>query len=127
MVIHKTFADFVLFLFVHMAHADGDYHPSEEKAIMEKLHKLFPTEPDPVKKLKNAVAEYATIDKNDIKTLIHDTFHQFNHVKFSQKYKVYTDMFDIVHADGKLHEAEERALKQLKDIIDAGSEAAHYS
>ncbi len=127
MVIHKTFADFVLFLFIHMAHADGEYHPSEEKAIMEKLRKLFPTESDPRKKLKEAVAEYTSIDKHDIKTLIQDTFHQFSHVKFSQKYKVYTDMFDIVHADGKLHEAEERALKQLKDIIDAGSEAAHYS
>lgn len=123
MVIHDTFADFVLFLYIHMAHADGEYHQSEEDAIREKMHKLYPNEGSPNDKLKKALAQYKTIKAGDIRGLIHDTFIHFDHIKFSQKYKVYTDMFDIVHADGKVHEAEERALKELKEIIDAGSEA----
>lgn len=125
MVIHDTFADFVLFLYLHMAHADGEYHPSEEEAILAKLPKLFPNEPNPKEKLKQSLAQYKTVKPEEFKGLIHDTFHHFTQVKFSQKYKVYTDMFDIVHADGKVHEAEERALNELKDIIDAGSEATH--
>lgn len=122
MVIHNSFADFVLFLYIHMAHADGEYHPSEEEAILNKVPKLYPTEGDPVGKLKAAFASYKGVKHDDIKGIIHDTFHHFPHIKFSQKYKVYTDMFDIVHADGKVHEAEERALAELKEIIDAGSE-----
>lgn len=122
MVIHNNFADFVLFLYIHMAYADGDYHPAEEKAILEKIPKLYPSEGDPKAKLKSALSAYKEVNSKDTKELIHDTFLHFDQVKFSQKYKVYTDMFDIVHADGKIHEAEERALKELKDIIDAGAE-----
>jgi len=124
MVIHNKFADFVLFLYIHMAHADGEYHPSEERAILDKMHKLFPTEADPNKKLKNTVAEYRAVKPSELRNLITDTFLHFDQIKFSQKYKIYTDMFDIVHADGKVHEAEERALNELKEIIEAGSEAS---
>ena len=126
MVIHKTFADFVLFLYVHMAHSDGEYHSSEEKAILEKIPKLFPNEGDPKGKLHQAVLQYRGVKAHEIKKVIKETFNHFDHIKFAQKYKVYTDMYDIVHADGKIHEYEERALKELKDIIDAGSEASHH-
>ncbi|HRK54456.1 MAG TPA: TerB family tellurite resistance protein [Cyclobacteriaceae bacterium] len=122
MVIHNTFADFVLFLYIHMAHADGEYHPSEEEAILNKIPKLYPTEGDPVAKLKSALAAYKKLKSDDIKGIIHDSFPHFEHIKFSQKYKVYTDMFDIVHADGKVHDAEQRALAELKDIIHEGSQ-----
>ena len=125
MVIHKNFADFVLFLYIHMAHVDGEYHISEEEAILDKMQKLYPNEANPKQKLKDALDAYHQFDKNNFTALLHDTFFHFHHVKFAQKYKVYTDMFDIVHADGKLHEAEERALKELKRIIDMGAEAAH--
>lgn len=126
MVIHKTFADFVLFLYVHMAHADGEYHSTEERTILEKIPKLFPNEGDPKTKLHETVKQYRSVKAHELKALIHDTFFHFDSVKFSQKYKVYTDMYDIIHADGKVHEAEERALRELKEIIDTGSEAAHH-
>jgi len=109
-----------------MAHADGEYHASEEEAILNKVPKLYPNEGDPKSKLKSAMAEYKKVKPADLKNLIHDTFLHFDHIKFSQKYKVYTDMFDIVHADGKVHEAEERALKELKEIIEMGSEAGKH-
>ncbi len=127
MVIHETFADFVLFLYVHMAHADGEYHSEEERVILDKVPKLFPTEGDPKGKLNAALAAYKKVDSNQFKDIIHDTFKHFDQVKFSQKYKIYTDMFDIVHADGKVHEAEERALKELKDIIDVGADASRHA
>lgn len=124
MVIHNNFADFVLFLYIHMAHADGEYHPSEENVILNKIPKLYPNEGNPLAKLKAALSAYKEIKPTGIKEIIQDTFAHFDKVKFSQKYKVYTDMFDIVHADGKVHEAEERALRELKEIIDTGSEVS---
>ena len=57
-----------------------------------------------------------------VSRVIIDSFKHFNQVKFAQKYKVYTDMYDIVHADGKVDETETIALDALKKIIDIGAE-----
>jgi uncharacterized tellurite resistance protein B-like protein len=121
MVIHKTFADFVLFLYVHMAWSDGVYHPTEAQVILDKIPKLFPSESDPEQKLADAEKEYASTDKSKIATIIRATFKHFKEVKFTLKYKIYTDMYDIVHADGKVDAAEQAALHELKEIIEVGA------
>ncbi|MEI9921732.1 MAG: TerB family tellurite resistance protein [Bacteroidota bacterium] len=120
MVIHDSFADFVLFLYIHMAYADGVYHPAEKDVIADRIPKLFPAETDVTAKLAKAEKQYTSVDKSQIDTIIKDTFKHFNSIKFAQKYKVYTDMYDIIHADGKVEESETRALNQLKDIIEMG-------
>jgi uncharacterized tellurite resistance protein B-like protein len=121
MVIHQSFADFVLFLYVHMAHADGDLHVTEVKVIREKMTKLYPGE-DVDKKFAAALDEYNAFDKKNLNKLFHASFAHFNTVKFSQKYRVYGDMYDIIYADGKVLESETKALEELKDIIDINSE-----
>ena len=123
MVIHQSFAEFVLFLYIHMAYADGFFHPKEKELILEKMGKLFPGESDPVKKLDRAEKDYLHMDPDHVSLLIHESFKHFNQVKFAQKYKVYTDMYDIVNADGKIEESETAALDALKKIIDIGAEA----
>lgn len=124
MVIHNSFADFVLFLYVHMAHADGDLHITEVKVIKEKMAKIFPNE-DSDKKFTAALDEYNAFDKSKLNKLFHASFAHFNTVKFSQKYRVYGDMYDIIYADGKVEESEKRALDELKEIIDINSEVTH--
>lgn len=120
MVIHDSFADFVLFLYIHMAHADGVYHPAEKDVIAERIPRLFPGEADVIGKLAKAEKQYLSVDKSKIESIIKDTFKHFSNVKFAQKYKVYTDMYDIIHADGKVEESESKALNELKDIIEMG-------
>ena len=123
MVLHQNFADFVLFLYVHMSHVDGDYHPTEMDVIRTKMSKLYPKEIDYEKKLQEAVSQYKEFDKSKLHELFKDTFHQFSHVKSAQKYKIYKDMYDIINADGKIDESETKALETLKEIIDLGIEA----
>jgi uncharacterized tellurite resistance protein B-like protein len=120
MVIHDNFADFVLFLYIHMAYADGIYHPAEKEVIAERIPKLFPGETNVLARLATAEAQYNAVDKTKIEAIIKDTFKHFSSIKFAQKYKVYTDMYDIIHADGKVEESETLALNQLKDIIEMG-------
>jgi uncharacterized tellurite resistance protein B-like protein len=121
MVIHNSFADFVLFLYVHMAHADGDLHVTEVKVIKEKMGKLYPGE-DVDKKFTVALDEYNAFDKKNLSKLFHDSFAHFDTIKFAQKYRVYGDMYDIIYADGKVLESETKALEELRDIIDINSE-----
>jgi uncharacterized tellurite resistance protein B-like protein len=64
---------------------------------------------------------FASLNPDDLPTLIQESFRHFNEVKFTQRYKIYTDMYDIINADGKVDESETRALNALKSIIDAGS------
>ncbi len=124
MVIHNSFADFVLFLYVHMAHADGDLHVTEVKVIKEKMAKLYPGE-NVDKKFVSALDEYNAFDKKNLNKLFHATFAHFDTVKFAQKYRVYGDMYDIIYADGKVLESETKALEELRDIIDINSEVRH--
>jgi uncharacterized tellurite resistance protein B-like protein len=123
MVIHKSFSDFVLFLYIHMAYADGIFHPTEKKVILEKMTRLFPEEKEPKKKMDSGEREYLGLDASKVSSVILDTFKHFKQVKFSQKYKVYTDMYDIINADGKVDESETIALEALKKIIDLSAEA----
>ena|SRR5277367_7011159 len=125
MVLHKNFHDFVLFLYIHMALADNVLHPSEEQVILEKMAKLFPAESDLKTKYDLAVAEYRALDPGMVMVVIHDTFKSFDNVKFAQKYKVYSEMYDVVNADGKVEESEKMALDALKEIININAEARH--
>ncbi len=125
MVLHNQFQDFVLFLYAHMAMCDGSMHENEELVILDKMSKIFPTEPDPKKKLSGAIAEYKTLDPALVNTVIRDSFKFFDQVKFAQKYKIYTDMYDVVNADGRVEESERKALNALRDIIDMNADIRH--
>lgn len=125
MVIHDNFADFVLFLYVHMAHADGDLHVTEVKVIKEKMAKLYHNNEDLDKKFTAALDQYNAFNKSNLNKFFHASFAHFETIKFAQKYRVYGDMYDIIYADGKVEESEKRALDELKDIIDINSEVRH--
>lgn len=127
MVLHKQFQDFVLFLYAHMALCDGSMHENEELVILDKMTKIFPGETDHKKKLSAAVAEYKSIDPALVNTVIRDSFRFFDQVKFAQKYKIYTDMYDVVNADGRVEESERKALNSLRDIIDMNADIRHES
>jgi uncharacterized tellurite resistance protein B-like protein len=121
MKFHDSFSDFVLFLCIHVAYADGSLHAEEEKVILEKIQKLFPLEGNPKNKFNEAVQQYQAFQKTQINEFIHYSFRHFQHIPFAQRYKIYTDMYEIVHADGKVEEAETKAMNTLKQIIDLGA------
>lgn len=118
MKVHESFSDFVLFLYIHMALADGSLHRDEETVILDKLTKLFPHEGNPKKKFDEAIASYYQFNLSALDEFVHQSFQHFSHIKFAQRYKVYTDMYDIIHADGKVDETEKIAIDALKKIID---------
>lgn len=125
MVLHRQFQDFILFLYIHMALADGSIHSSEEQVILGKMTKLFPGETDFKAKLDGAIREYRALDSTMAMNVIRESFKFFDQVTFAQKYKVYADMYDIVNADGKVEESEKHALDGLKQIIDINAEIRH--
>ena len=89
------------------------------------MAKLFPEESDSKKKLQMALTEYKALDQAMTMDVIRETFKHFDKVTFAQKYKVFTDMYDIVNADGKVEESEKHTLDGLKEIIDLNAQIKH--
>lgn len=118
MIVHQSFADFVLFLYVHMAQVDGEYHALEEELILRKARKLYPDEETAKSKLLQATQLHKSMDPAIIPGVIRETFKHHGEVKFSQKYKIYTDMYEIINADGRIDASETAAIDELKQIID---------
>jgi len=118
MVIHSSFEDFLLFLYVHISKADDSYDPKELKTIEEKMKDLYPAGTDFEKKLYLAIRTYNTFDKSKIQELTVDSLQHFRgHA--DKKLKVISDLFDIMNADGKVEEGERQSLNELNKTINS--------
>jgi len=117
MVIHATLADFILFLYVHMSRADDSYDPSEIAAIKVKMNSLFAEGTDLEKKLYGAIREYNSFDKNKLTELFASSIQHFSK-KSPVEAHLFSDLSEIIQADGKVDPSERKALDVLKRIID---------
>lgn len=115
MVIHSSFSDFILFLYVHLSHADNSYDPTELAAIKDKMKIIFPSTTDFERKLYQAIREYNSFDKSRFDELLKATAIHFKHEKANKQ--VLDSFHDIVNADGKIGQEEAKALETLKQII----------
>lgn len=122
MVIHENFRDFVLFLYLHMAHADGSMHQQEESVVREKMKKLFAEDDHLEEHFGRLLRQYRDCPQDQVQAIIRDSFDHFSSVTFAEKYRVYTDMYDIINADGRVDQSEKTTLDQLREIINLGIE-----
>jgi uncharacterized tellurite resistance protein B-like protein len=119
MVIHSTFPDFLLFLYVHVAHIDNTYDPLEISTIKAKMSSLFPEGVDIERKLYQTIREYNAFDQAKINDLWQDSFNHFQQNGDARASRLYEDVSEIVNADGAVHPMELDVLRKLKSIIDA--------
>jgi uncharacterized tellurite resistance protein B-like protein len=119
MVIHDTFADFVLFLYIHFANSDNSYDPKELASIKGKIGNLFPEGTDLERKLYQAIREYNRFDRSKINDLCQESFKFFNDHSDTQKTKLFADVKSIMEADGRIDELEAEAFRKLKEIVEA--------
>ncbi|HTE33398.1 MAG TPA: TerB family tellurite resistance protein [Chryseolinea sp.] len=117
MILHSTFPDFLLFLYVHMAQADNDYDPLELATIKTKMGKLYPENTDLERKLYGAIREYNSFDRSRLNEMIESSLKHFSNEATSRP-GIYEDLYEIVQADGKLVQAETSSLENLKKFID---------
>lgn len=119
MLLHKTFSDFILFLYVHMSHADDSYDPNELAAIKTKMKSLFPEDTDIERKLYGALREYNALDRSSLNGVIEESFHHFSgDPGATVSNDMYADLYEIIQADGKVDQSETKALEALKKVID---------
>ncbi len=122
MIIHSDFKDFILFLYVHISRADENYDPDEMQTIKKKIEGLVGKDADIEKKLYIAIREYNSFDKTKLTALFNDSFKHFSNNENVLKSNFYNDLNEIILADGKVQDAETKALSALKEIIELNSE-----
>jgi tellurite resistance protein len=115
MLLHSSFPDFVLFLFVHLSNADSSYDPKELAAIKDKMKNLFPEPVDFEKKLYQTIREYNNLDKSHLDDVLQASAEHFRKEKPTQD--VFDAFQEIISADGKIEPEEMKALNALKQII----------
>ena len=105
-----------------MSRADENYDPNEMATIKKKVGLLFQKDTDVEKKLYAAIRQYNLFDKSKLIELFEDTFKHFGQDTSVLKNNFYTDLNEIILADGKVVNSEIKALDALKEIIDLNSE-----
>lgn len=121
MILHSSIPDFILFLYVHMSHADDSYDPYEMATIKSKMSGLYPAGTDMEKKLYQTIREYNSFDKARLGDLFEETLKHFR-LDVPKKDNVYTALYEIMQADGKIEQSETNELEALKQIIDLHAE-----
>ena len=116
--VYSSFKDFILFLYVYMALSDGHLDDTEEEVILKKMTRLFPKDTEHKTKYLKFKDDYEQLSSDDVDYLVKNNFDNFPNVTFTDKYRVYREMFDIINADGVIDESETEAMDKLKDIID---------
>ena len=115
---YTSFKDFILFLYIHMAYVDDHFHHREEEVILKKMSRLFPKEENQMIKYEQFKQDYKSLKSDEVDQLIKNNFDTFSHVSFSDKYRVYCEMYDIINADDVIDKLETEAMGKLKKIID---------
>lgn len=105
-----------------MSQADESYDPNELATIKKKIEGLFPNQTDAERKLYTSIREYNSFDKSKLTDLFEATFKHFNGDETVLKNNFYTDLNEIILADGKVMDAEAKALNALQAIIDLNSQ-----
>lgn len=122
MVIHNTFEDFILFIYIHMSHADNSYDPAELSAIKAKMSSLFPEEKNMEQKLYAAIRQYNDFDKTKLREVFEGSFKHFSKYDKERLTKVIQDLSEIIKADGIIDQDEERMFRAFRQLIDFSGE-----
>lgn len=113
----SDFNDFTLFLYIYMASADGSIDSTEVDVIKSKMPKLFPNvEVD--EKFQRSRKEYESYSPDDIDKIIHLNFEKHKEKSFTSKYKIFSDLYEIIIADGIVDFQENQSIQKLKSIIE---------
>ncbi|NOT73283.1 MAG: TerB family tellurite resistance protein [Cyclobacteriaceae bacterium] len=110
----NTIEEFTLLLFFHMAHTDGSLHPNERDTILERMKALFPGDESINGKLLAMESQYSKLGDVRAEALLKASFPKFSGVDSEKKKEIYSALFDIINANGRINAEETKALHLFK-------------
>ena len=111
--------EFTLLLFFHMAHVDGSIHPNERDTILERMKSIFPDDAIVDQKVMSVEREYSSLGDIRAETLLKEGMLKFADVDAGMRKEIYSALFDIINANGKVNQEETQVLRLFKDWLTA--------
>lgn len=112
----KDFKHYILYLYIHVARADGIIQDQEKSLILKFMKKLFPNISDHESLYKEWVSNYGQSSSN-AEEIIRAGNEKFSKIEFHKKYKIFIQLYDIICADGVVVDSETESINKLKKII----------
>ncbi len=109
------YVEYLIFLFLHVAHADFTVKSSEINSIISKIDKNFPEAPDPHSLFLDIKDMYENLNDDEIESTVVSNLHKFDGEL--QPEKVIRDLHDIIASDGLIMENELKLFKKLKSML----------
>ena len=106
--------DFTLFLFLHMARADGSVHPNEKETIHEKMNEIFPGNHDYQPAWNKLESLHEKSGPAGAEELLKSNWLRFSSMDESMKQRIFTALFDILNANGRVDPGETQTLKSIR-------------
>lgn len=108
---------FTLFLLLHMGRVDGSLHPNERDTILEKMKELFPGNSSFEQMLTGMEMQYAQLKYGAAETILKEGLQKFAHIDLLKRNEIYSALFDIINANGRVNEEETQTLQTLKSWL----------
>jgi len=112
----NTYEAFLLFLYLHIASADYKVQASEIDVILNKIQYMFSEDTDLVKMFISQKDQYDRMSNEVIDETIRRNLHTYceNQQKAD---RIFSDLFEIITADGLIHETETQAIEQIRRLM----------
>jgi uncharacterized tellurite resistance protein B-like protein len=109
--------DFTLFLFLHMARADGSVHPNEKETIHEKMKEIFKVETIAPSKWMAMESLHEKSGQEASEVFLKNNWLRFTQADPDLKKKIYEALFDILNANGRVDSGEMQTLKSVRSWL----------
>ena len=109
--------DFTLLLLLHMGHVDGSLHPNEKDTILDRMKEMFPAVSSLIEKFTEMELLYGKLGYARVEDLLKITLPKFSHIDAVKKREIYSALFDIINANGRVNEEETQTLQIFKSWL----------
>ncbi|HAA15489.1 MAG TPA: hypothetical protein DCE41_28815 [Cytophagales bacterium] len=118
----EKYEEFLLFLLIHIANADHMFKLDEAIVILTKMEDMFDTE-NGVDKLLSIFMQmqdnYDKLSNDEISEVIKENLVKFD-IKDDLADRLFNELYEVVNADGHIHENETKAIERIKKLVNPG-------
>ncbi|MEL6536242.1 MAG: TerB family tellurite resistance protein [Bacteroidota bacterium] len=115
----EKYEEFLLFLLIHIANADHMFKLDEAIVILTKMEDMFDTE-NGVDKLLSIFMQmqdnYDKLSNDEISDVIKINLTKFD-IKDDLADRLFNELYEVVNADGHIHENETKAIERIKKLV----------
>ena len=115
--VFRKFTHFTAFLYFYMAFSDDFLDEKEAEMIVKKMQAQAVEGEDVAALYEEVMATYKATPPDALDELIQTNFEYFKHESQEYKYGLFTDLYDVMIADGVVHYKENESLDKLKNLV----------